>query len=182
MTHGQTIESFQELARLSVEQPDGKHIKMMAPSFLRPSPENDDVYSNLSKDDPEIIELAKSIKAHGVQEPIIISRDGYVISGHRRRFAAMLVSQTDGIPVMMHPISREENKDEFLKLLVAMNSQRVKSMSIIVRESAIKIDPKVAYQQIVNDRKEKDQQENSLSEIDPYSNGRRCEISDKSST
>jgi ParB-like chromosome segregation protein Spo0J len=41
-------------------------------------------------DDSAIDELAKSIKEHGLNEPILISQDNYIISGHRRRIAAMI--------------------------------------------------------------------------------------------
>src|SRR5262245_59158534 len=50
-----------------------------------PAPENRLIYDPVSADDPEVIALAKSIKAIGVQEPLIISSDFYLISGHRRR-------------------------------------------------------------------------------------------------
>ena len=85
----------------------------------------------------------------------------------------------DHVPVRVHPISRTKNPDDFLKLLVTMNSQRIKSASELLHESCIKVDPKVAHEQIVNERKEKQNQRNidNLSVIDPFSNGRRCEIS-----
>jgi hypothetical protein len=49
-----------------------------------------------------------------------------------------------------------------------------------VHESAIKIDPKKAHKQIVNERKEKDRDRDlsDLSAIEPDDDGRRCEISD----
>ena len=60
-----------------------------------------------------------------------------------------------------------------------MNSQRIKSANELLQESLIKIDPKEAHQQIVNARKEKNEErsENGLSAIDPWDDGRRCEIS-----
>jgi hypothetical protein len=122
--------------------------------------------------------LAKSIREHGLQEPILVSRDGFIISGHRRRMAAIL-AELELVQVRVHPISRAENPDAFIKLLVAMNSQRIKSTSELLHESSVKIDPKVAHEQIVNERKEKQNQRNTdnLSVIDPFSDGRRCEIS-----
>jgi ParB-like nuclease domain len=57
---------------------------------IRPAPENDHIYSAISWDNPDIHDLARSIKEHGMQEPIIVSSDGYIISGHRRRIAAMI--------------------------------------------------------------------------------------------
>jgi hypothetical protein len=154
------------------------HVQVWAIGALIPAPENDDVYKAISWDDPDIRELARSIKEHGVQEPILISRDGYIISGHRRRMASYLAG-LDRVPVRIHPISRADNRAEFLKLLVEMNSQRIKSVSEILHESSIKIDPKAAHQQIVNERKEKQEQRSTdnLSAIDPVDNGRRCNIS-----
>ena len=52
---------------------------------ILPCPENDDIYAAPSMDDPDIIELIKSIKANGLLEPIRISVDNVIISGHRRR-------------------------------------------------------------------------------------------------
>jgi hypothetical protein len=144
-----------------------------------PAPENDDVYAALAKNDPEILELARSIRDIGIQEPIIITEDCYIVSGHRRYVAAQL-AKLALVPVRVLQISRAKNRKKFLKLLVEMNSQRIKSTSVLVRESLIKIDPKAAHRQIVNERKEKEaaRLNADLSLIDPSSDGRRCEISE----
>ena len=55
-----------------------------------PSPENDKLYKPVDPDDPGIRELAKSIREHGIKEPLIVTKDGYIISGHRRFAAARL--------------------------------------------------------------------------------------------
>lgn len=159
-------------------QPELDHVQVRSLDSIKPAPENDNVYSPIAWDNPEIQELARSIKDHGVQEPILISRDGYIISGHRRRMAALL-AKLDHVPVRIHPISRTENPEAFIKLLVEMNSQRIKSVSELLHESSIKIDPKEAHKQIVNERKEKQNQRDldNLSVIDPVDNGRRCKIS-----
>jgi hypothetical protein len=158
-------------------EPELDQVQVRSLSAIRPAPENDDVYNAVAWDDPEIAELAKSIKEHGLQDPILVSRDGFIISGHRRRMAALLAG-LDHVQVRLHPISRTDNRAEFLKLLVAMNSQRIKSTTELLHESTIKIDPRVAHEQIVNERKEKQNQRNidHLSVIDPFSDGRRCKI------
>jgi hypothetical protein len=143
---------------------------------LRPAPENDDVYQPIAYDDPEILELARSIKEHGIQEPILISHDGFIISGHRRRIAAA-IAELELVPVRVHPVSRSENRDEFLRLLVEMNSQRIKNTSELLHESLIKVDPEEAHQQIVSQREEKSQRTNGLNAIEPGYGERRCEIS-----
>jgi hypothetical protein len=152
-------------------------VQVRAIKSIRPAPENDTVYHAIALDDPDILELSRSIAEHGIQEPIVISRDGFILSGHRRRVAAML-ARLKRVPVRIHPISRAEDPDRFLKLLVEYNTQRTKSTSVLLRESLIKIDPQIAHEQIVNDRKTKDLRQNDLSEIDPENDGQRCEISE----
>jgi hypothetical protein len=161
------------------QQPELDLVQVQSLHSIRPTPENDEVYKAVAWDDPALVELARSIKEHGIQEPILISRDNFIISGHRRLMAARL-AELDHVPVRVHPISRKENPKEFLKLLVEMNSQRIKSTSELLHESLIKIDPKEAHEQIVNDRKQKAAQQNgnALCEIAPSDVGRRCEISE----
>ena len=112
---------------------------------IKPAPENEAVYHAIAWDDPAIHELSKDIKEHGLIEPILISTDGFIISGHRRRVAAALAGLTQ-VPVKIHPISRAEDPERFVKLLVAMNSQRIKSTSDLLHETLVKIDPKEAHQ------------------------------------
>ncbi len=154
------------------------HVQVRRLDSITPAPENDTVYNAIAWDDPDIHELARSIKERGIQEPILISRDGFIISGHRRRMAAQL-AELDHVPVRVHPVSRAENRDEFLKLLVEMNSQRIKNASELLHETLVKVDPKEAHQKIVNDRKEKDQlrEGNTLDVVDPDYDGERCRIS-----
>jgi ParB-like chromosome segregation protein Spo0J len=75
---------------------------------MRPAPENNEVYNAIASDNPDLIELANSIRDHGVQDPLLISTDGYIISGHRRRAAALLAGLTE-VPVRIHPISRADD-------------------------------------------------------------------------
>ena len=161
------------------QQPKLVLVPVWSIDSVKPAPENDDVYKAIAWNDPEVHELARSIKEHGVQEPLLISRDGFIISGHRRRVAAYIAGLKE-VPVRIHEVSRMENHAAFLRLLVEMNSQRIKSASVLLHESLIKINPKKAHQQIVNDRKQKEVERswNSLTEIDPCDDGRRCEISE----
>ena len=144
---------------------------------IKPAPENEAVYAAIAWDDPAIKELSKDVKEHGLIEPILISTDGFIISGHRRRVAAALAGLTQ-VPVKIHPISRAEDPQGFIKLLVVMNSQRVKSTSDLLHETLIKIDPKDAHKQIVNQRLSKDATSGlGLSAIDPSVIGCRYQIS-----
>lgn len=53
---------------------------------VRPTPENDDIYGACRLDDA-MRQLMDSIKEHGLEEPLIVTADGYILSGHRRHFA-----------------------------------------------------------------------------------------------
>jgi hypothetical protein len=57
---------------------------------IRPSPENAQLYRPVTRNDPEIVRLAESIKRHGILEPLIITADFFLVSGHRRYCAARL--------------------------------------------------------------------------------------------
>jgi hypothetical protein len=37
---------------------------------IRPAPENNEVYNAIASDNPDLIELARSIQEHGVQDPL----------------------------------------------------------------------------------------------------------------
>ena len=68
-------------------------------SQLEPAPENDDLYHPVGFDDPEIQALAKSIREHGIREPLVITLDNYILSGHRRYKAARLAGLRECRPV-----------------------------------------------------------------------------------
>ncbi len=119
-----------------------------------PSPENDRLYRPVDPDDPEIITLAQSIREHGVQEPLALSRDGYVISGHRRLVAARLAG-LDTLPCLVRDdVSRADDRDGFLRLLRECNRQRTKSFAEKVREEVVSANPEEAYASLIVHRDE----------------------------
>jgi hypothetical protein len=121
---------------------------------LRPCPENDEIYGAQSLDDPDILSLIASIKELGVTDPIRISTDNVIISGHRRRFCAIKAGRTE-VPVIREAVSYKDNHPEFLNLLREANEQRKKSVGVLLREAAMKIDPAAAVQAMRTERKEK---------------------------
>src|SRR5437763_3827907 len=70
---------------------------------LRPSPDNEKLYRPVRTDDPEIQGLAASIRDYGVKEPLRITRDGCILSGHRR-YAACLIAGVTEVPCLVDPI------------------------------------------------------------------------------
>jgi hypothetical protein len=118
---------------------------------IYPSPENELIYRPVSPDDPEILELARSIETHGLQQPLTVTRDGYIISGHRR-YAALRLLGVREVPCHVNEdVSRFD--PNFEALLRENNRQRVKSLAEVIREQTIDIDPDVAYSALVVHRK-----------------------------
>ena len=158
-------------------QPKPDRVQVLPLRDISAAPENDQIYRAVSVHD--VRDLVRSIRQHGVQEPLLVSTDGFVISGHRRRLAAQLAGLSE-VPVRIHPVSRRGNHEAFVKLLVEMNTQRIKGADVLLHEAVIKINPELAHQQIIKDRERKDEernQESTLSEI--YADdGRRDRLSD----
>lgn len=128
------------------------HVRLLD---IKPSPENDQLYRAVDLDDPGIIELARSIMLHGVREPIVVTEDGWILSGHRR-YAACQRLGLDEVPVRGVPIRREDDRDGFVVLLREHNRQRQKSFDEMLREELLTVDPDEAYRSLVEFRNKSD--------------------------
>jgi len=116
-----------------------------------PSPENDKLYRPPDCGDPDLRALADSIRKHGIREPIVITLDGFILSGHRRYAAARLAGEKF-VPCRREPIvSTDEN---FVLLLREYNRQRVKSIDEVLREEIVSINPDDAYEALIQHRRE----------------------------
>ena len=92
--------------------------------------------------------LVQSIRDHGIQEPLVISSDGFLLSGHRRHWAAKRVGLKK-VPVRHHEENFEKLKLQGqLILLRGFNQQREKSHVEKLREISLDIDPKEAHQEL----------------------------------
>jgi hypothetical protein len=67
-----------------------EHVRLLDLNEITPSPENAQLYKPVTPDDEATIELAESIREHGILDPLVVSADGYVISGHRRLCAGRM--------------------------------------------------------------------------------------------
>lgn len=120
---------------------------------ILPSPENEQLYRPVTPDDPEVIALADSIRERGVLEPLVITRDHYILSGHRR-YAACQLAGVRQVPCRVEDVQREGNED-FVAVLREYNRQRVKSFDEAVREEIVSANPEEAYQALMDYRQKK---------------------------
>jgi hypothetical protein len=128
----------------------------LAISKIHPSPENDLVYGAIETKDIDLVNLANDIVGNGIREPLVISADGYIVSGHRRYAAAKLVG-IEIVPVRKLDILRSGHTSiEWQKVLRAYNHQRVKPASVRMKEAMLDIDPDIAYKQLITQREELD--------------------------
>jgi len=127
-------------------------IRQIPVADLCPSPENDRLYRPVVDDDPDIVALATSIRENGVMEPLVVTEDGHIVSGHRR-YAAAQIAGLEEVPCRVLPIRRLDDLDRFLVLLREYNRQREKSLDERIREQLVSVNPEEAYQSLVAQRK-----------------------------
>ena len=120
---------------------------------IYPSPENDKLYRPVDMDDPDIRAMAASIEVDGVKEPLVLTLDYFILSGHRRHAAANVACETT-VPCRFEPIYRGDGTgDEFLSALRTYNMQRVKSNAEILRENVMAANPDHEYRALIEHRK-----------------------------
>lgn len=154
----------------TLEQPEAE-MQRVAISELpigecRPSPENDALYRPVDPEDPDIIALAESIAAQGMLEPVVVTLDGWIVSGHRRREAARLAG-LEWIPCRVLDVHRTDDIDAFVKLLREFNRQREKNHAERLRECLIDVNPDEAYRELKEHRQAKSKVDTQSMELAP---------------
>ncbi len=129
-------------------------VRSVAISAIRPSPENDAIYRSVDPTDPEIKALASSIRQNGLLEPLIVTLDNFIVSGHRR-YAAAKLAGLDAVPVRRLAIRRTDDLDAFVRLLREHNRQRDKTNAEKLREELVSINPVDAHAELWRYRREK---------------------------
>jgi ParB-like chromosome segregation protein Spo0J len=125
-------------------------VSILPITALRPERLNDAIYRPVSEDDPSILELARDIRVRGVLEALVVTSDLVIVSGHRRYAAARLA----GLPeVPCKVLDLHSTDPDFAALLVAYNTQRVKTLDEMAREQLVKLDPHEARQALAEDRR-----------------------------
>jgi hypothetical protein len=81
--------------------------------------------------------LIESIQTNGLEEPLIVSSDHYIISGHRRYYACKEIG-FDEVPVRLKDFTRTDRLDDWSKILAEYNPQRIKGPASLLRESLMR--------------------------------------------
>jgi hypothetical protein len=116
---------------------------------ITPSYVNSQIYRPIDPNDPEIVAMAESIRKHGLREPIVVTTDHVIISGHRR-YTACARLKLRSVPCRIELIHSTDERFEVL--LRESNRQRVKTLPEIVRENLIDMNPDSAYQALLEER------------------------------
>lgn len=141
--------------------------------WLKPSPENEQLYRPVVRTDPAIIALANSMRHEGVLDTLVATRDGYILSGHRRHTAAQ-VAGLETVPCRFEPFNRTDDPDRFLVLLREYNRQRDKTLDEKLREEVVTTDPNESARALYAYRRER--AEVKVSKITIRGEKTRCEI------
>lgn len=121
---------------------------------IYPSPENSDIYDPF-ENKKDFQSLVESVRAKGILEPLVLTRDDFILSGHRRH-AAAVAAAVERVPVRYRNIWRGDGfGSEYLEALRDYNRQRVKNLSEQLREAVIDSDPNEAYQALLEHREER---------------------------
>lgn len=128
-------------------------VQLVPLADIKPSPENDKLYRPTDARDSDLQGLADSIRRLGVRVPLSITRDNFIISGHRRYAAAKIAGLTE-VPCKREGIFHSD--PNFLVFLRECNRQRVKSAGEVLREEIVSAtaDPSESYARLIRHRRD----------------------------
>jgi hypothetical protein len=154
-----------------------RHVRKRV-SSLKPSPENEHLYRSMG-DDPDINKLAERIKKNGCMA-LVVTADGYIVSGHRRHAALRRLGQEF---VRCHVLLQRRDEfttDEYLVLLRSYNEQRHKTVAEQVREELLDLNTDDAYRRLRESRSQSvfAPEHNGVAVLEIEGNKKRYEISD----
>lgn len=115
-------------------------------SGIKVATENDLLYDRFGIANADDRDLAISIRDHGIKEPLTLSSDSILLSGHRR-FAAARYLGLESVPVRVVDdiVFNDLTSTERLAALRMYNQQREKSPGERVKEKLLDIDPAQAH-------------------------------------
>lgn len=132
--------------RAKPEEWDKSHFPISA---IQVASENDLLYDRFGIANRDDADLAISIRDKGVQEPLTLSTDNILLSGHRRLAAAKYLGlKTVPVRVVQEIVFNALSTTERLEALRLYNQQREKSPGERIKEKLLDIDPKAAHQEL----------------------------------
>jgi hypothetical protein len=131
------------------------HIVLVDARRLKPSPENAILYRERTTSDADFARLVESVQLKGVQAPLLVSRDGFIISGHQRQKAAIAAGKFKVPVVYLNILRAGRTDDQWVVTLREHNCGREKTFDELVREKLLDIDPDEAIAHIVDDSVER---------------------------
>ena len=115
---------------------------------IQVAPENDLLYDRFGIANSDDADLAISIRDKGIQEPLTLSNDHFLLSGHRRLAAAKYMGLQE-VPCRLVGVDfYQMTTTERLEVLRLYNQQREKSPGERIKEKLLDIDPKDAHQEL----------------------------------
>jgi hypothetical protein len=118
---------------------------------LEPARLNDQIYKPVDRKDPTVRDLATDIRQNGLLQPFLITLDHVILAGHRRRVACQIIGLKE-VPVYIYPILSTD--EEFPRVLVAANNQRIKTAEEITREEIVRYNPTETHRRLLEHRKQ----------------------------
>lgn len=123
-----------------------------SPRDIDATHDNSLLYDNFGLDNDDDAKLIESVRENGIREPLHVSSDGYLLSGHRRLAAARHL-RLPSVPCIVANVEFSGLDDRGrLEVLRSFNLQRVKSPAERIREAMLDIDPEEAHRELLTYR------------------------------
>lgn len=116
---------------------------------IKPSPKNDTLYTPVDETSPSFKKLVESVRKRGILEPLTLTLDDVILSGHRRHAAAGVL-RLQRLPCRY--VEVYSDAENFVELLREHNNQRVKTIDEQLREQIVDADPEEAYRALLEHR------------------------------
>jgi hypothetical protein len=167
-TNCQTLSTPISAAGVSGDSPDGAGggallaepgtLEIVPIDSITPAPENDCLYDRFSGCDLDDNSLYESIRDHGILEPITVSSDGVILSGHRR-YNGAIFAKLDHVHIRRtNVVFNALSKEARVKLLAAYNyATRSKSVEEQAREELVSVYTKDIFKELRERLAEKEQ-------------------------
>lgn len=134
---------------IELEKVDKSHFPVQR---VQVAGENDSLYDRFGIDNDDDYTLARSIRDKGIQEPLVLSADKVLLSGHRRLAAAKYL-RLETVPVrFVDVVFGRLTSAERLETLRLYNQQREKSPGERIKEKLVDINPDQAHTELLHKR------------------------------